>query len=188
MGYIEFDGTKIELVNSNENEASSSSITQYPVEEGAPFSDNMTYQGAPVSIAGFLLGDKAEESYNTLKEWQIRAELVSFRGRIYVKDCGIQDLSKGYEHYENGFSIQIALVPIRLASAVWKKIPEPPAVKQPEKSNDDAKKENEAYVTVKAGDTYWGWWKQYGTSIEQLRSWNKWPDRQIPIGARARVK
>lgn len=187
MGFIEFDGTKIELVNSNETESSSSSVTQYPVEEGAPFSDNMTYQGAPVSITGFILGDKAEESYNKLKEWQIGAKMVSFRGRIYVKDCGIQDLSKGYEHYENGFSIQITLVPIRLASALWEKIPPPPAAKQPEKSGGD-KKEDGTFVTVKAGDTYWGWWKQYGTSIDQLRSWNKWPDRQIPIGARARVK
>lgn len=190
MGAIEFNGTRIELVNSTENESSSASITQYPVEEGMPFSDNMTWNGYSVQITGYLLGDAAEESYNTLKEWQISSELVSFRGRIYLKNAGIQDISKGYDRYENGFSITITLIPIRIASVFWEKIPQPPTVKQPEKSKQDEDKTatNETFVTVKAGDTYWGWWKQYGTAIQQLRDWNKWADRQIPIGSRARVK
>ena len=44
------------------------------------------------------------------------------------------------------------------------------------------------WVTVRPGNTYWGWMMQYGTSIQQLRNWNHWPDRRIPIGVRARVK
>ncbi|MFP7481249.1 LysM peptidoglycan-binding domain-containing protein [Weissella paramesenteroides] len=44
------------------------------------------------------------------------------------------------------------------------------------------------YVTVRPGNTYWGWWVKYGTPIQTLRNWNHWPDRRIPIGARARVK
>ena len=44
------------------------------------------------------------------------------------------------------------------------------------------------WVTVRPGNTYWGWWRQYGTPIQTLRNWNHWPDRFIPVGARARVK
>lgn len=185
MGYIQNGNSKIEIVSSSENESSTSNMTQYPVEQGAPIADNMIFMGGPTTISGFLIGDDAEQNYNTLVEWQKNAIQVSFRGRIYLKTAGIQSISKGYDRYKNGFSISITLQPIRIATAVWEKIPQPPVVKQPSPA---AKPSTAVYVTVKRGNTYWGWWRQYGTPIQTLRNWNKWPDRFIPIGARARVK
>ena len=111
-----------------------------------------------------------------------RCSLIIYRGRSYFKNAVIQDISKGYDTVENGFTITITLQPIRVAKTIWEKIPQPPVAKQPSKPS------NAVYVTVQPGNTYWGWWQQYGTSIQQLRNWNKWPDRFIPIGARARVK
>lgn len=183
MGYIQLGNTKIQLVNSSEGQSSSANVSQFPVEEGAPISDNMMYMGGPVTISGWILGDKAEQSYNSLVEWQKKAALVSFRGRIYLKDAAIQDISKGYDRISNGFSVSITLMPIRIAKAIWAKIPQPPVAKQPVKPKTTA-----VYVTVQPGNTYWGWWMQYGTAIQTLRDWNKWPDRFIPIGVRARVK
>ncbi|WP_304057849.1 LysM peptidoglycan-binding domain-containing protein [Levilactobacillus namurensis] len=44
------------------------------------------------------------------------------------------------------------------------------------------------YLTIKSGDTYWGYHVRFGTSISKLRSWNGYPDRRLPIGKKVRVK
>ncbi|MFC6275600.1 LysM peptidoglycan-binding domain-containing protein [Levilactobacillus tangyuanensis] len=43
-------------------------------------------------------------------------------------------------------------------------------------------------MTIKKGDTYWGYHMKFGTSIKKLRSWNGFPDRKLPIGKKIRVK
>ncbi|HEM2532857.1 TPA: LysM peptidoglycan-binding domain-containing protein, partial [Listeria monocytogenes] len=84
-----------------------------------------------------------------------------------------------------GFEITVSLRDLRRASTPWvRKKKKSSGKKQSVKS----KKSPGTYITVKKGDCYWKWWKRYGTSIAQLRKWNKWPDRRIPIGKRARVK
>lgn len=173
---------EIEIVNITENENLASLVTQYPVESGAPISDHTQISGKTLQVTGFLLGDKAESDYTTLEKWKNEGKLVSFKGRVYLRNLSITDISKGYDRIENGFSINISYTVIRTAKTSWSKVPNngkkqpPPAAKK------------EVYVTVKKGNTYWGWWKQYGTPIQTLRNWNKWPDRFIPIGKRARVK
>jgi len=185
MGYIQSGKSKIEIVNVSENVTSAANVSQYPVESGAPITDHMMYTGGPVTISGWILaknGNAAEQAYNTLVSWQKDVRWIIYRGRSYFKNAVIQDISKGYDTVENGFNITITLQPIRVAKTIWEKIPQPPVAKQPSKPS------NAVYVTVQPGNTYWGWWQQYGTPIQQLRDWNKWPDRFIPIGARARVK
>lgn len=183
MGLIQHDNTKIYVINSTESDASSATISQYPVEEGAPISDNVMYMGGPVTVAGSLLGNNAEQDYKKLVEWQKNNYQLTYRGRIYIKTVAIQDMSRSYNNVGNGFGVSVTLMPIRIAKATWEKIPQPPAKKQPTPAASPA-----VYVTVQPGNTYWGWWVQYGTPIQTLRDWNKWPDRFIPIGARARVK
>ncbi|PZL78252.1 peptidoglycan-binding protein LysM [Enterococcus plantarum] len=185
MAYIQIGKTKVQIVNTSENDGSDANVSQYPVESGAPITDNMMYMGGQVTISGLLLADsssKAEQAYKTLVDSQKNVNWITYRGRIYLKDAVIQSISRSYATYENGFDVSITLQPMRLAKSVWEKIPQPPVAKQPVKPS------SAVYVTVQPGNTYWGWWMQYGTAIQTLRDWNKWPDRFIPIGARARVK
>lgn len=185
MALIQVGNTKIYVVNTSEGDASSANVSQYPVESGAPITDNMMYMGGQVTVSGFLLDEKgstAEKAYSTLVDWQKNVKWITYRGRMYFKNAVIQDVSRSYDRYKNGFGVNITLQPISIAKSVWEKIPQPPVAKQPVKPS------SAVYVTVQPGNTYWGWWQQYGTSIQQLRDWNKWPDRFIPIGARARVK
>lgn len=185
MSYLQIDATKIHIINTTESDSSESNVSQYPVESGAPISDNMMYMGGQVTIGGFLLGESssaAEQSYKTLVDFQQHSLLMTYRGRIYLKDAVIQNISRSYTTYENGFDVTITLQPVRTAKSIWEKIPQPPVAKQPV-NNSGA-----VYVTVQPGNTYWGWWMQYGTPIQTLRNWNGWPDRFIPIGVRARVK
>ncbi len=37
--------------------------------------------------------------------------------------------------------------------------------------------------TIKEGDTYWGLSRKFGVSVDQLRTWNGYPDLGLPIGS-----
>ncbi|MBC6156628.1 LysM peptidoglycan-binding domain-containing protein [Listeria welshimeri] len=173
----------VKLVNTNESESSPFTITDNPVETGSPVSDHVQRETKTLEISGFLLGATAEKDYATLKSYAEKGTIVSFRGRVYFKNVLISNLSKSYNTIKNGFEITVSLRNLRRASTPWVK-KKSSGKKQPVKS----KKSPGTYITVKKGDCYWKWWKRYGTSIAQLRKWNKWPDRRIPIGKRARVK
>ena len=99
---------EIEIVNITENESLASLVTQYPVESGAPISDHTQISGKTLQVTGFLLGDKAESDYTTLEKWKNEGKLVSFKGRVYLRNLSITDISKGYDRIENGFSINIS--------------------------------------------------------------------------------
>nr|WP_243676783.1 LysM domain-containing protein [Secundilactobacillus collinoides] len=43
-------------------------------------------------------------------------------------------------------------------------------------------------VTTKPGDTYYKFAQKYNVSVAQLRKWNKYADRSIPVGVKIRVK
>lgn len=175
----------VKLVNTNESESSPFTITDNPVETGSPVSDHVQRETKTLEISGFLLGATAEKDYATLKSYAEKGTIVSFRGRVYFKNVIISNLSKSYNTIKNGFEITVSLRDLRRASKPWvRKKKKSSGKKQSVKS----KKSPGTYITVKKGDCYWKWWKRYGTSIAQLRKWNKWPDRRIPIGKRARVK
>ncbi|EMV4694233.1 LysM peptidoglycan-binding domain-containing protein [Listeria monocytogenes] len=175
----------VKLVNTNESESSPFTITDNPVETGSPVSDHVQRETKTLEISGFLLGATAEKDYATLKSYAEKGTIVSFRGRVYFKNVLISNLSKSYNTIKNGFEITVSLRDLRRASTPWvRKKKKSSGKKQSVKS----KKSPGTYITVKKGDWYWKWWKRYGTSIAQLRKWNKWPDRRIPIGKRARVK
>lgn len=55
MGYIQSGKSKVEIVNVSETVTSAANVSQYPVESGAPITDNMMYTGGPVTISGWIL-------------------------------------------------------------------------------------------------------------------------------------
>ncbi|HFK7038839.1 hypothetical protein AWL03_14525 [Listeria monocytogenes] len=175
----------VKLVNTNESETSPFTITDNPVETGSPVSDHVQRETKTLEISGFLLGANAEKDYATLKGYAEKGTIVTYQGRVYFKNVLISNLSKNYNTVKNGFEITVSLRDLRRASTPWVRKKKKSSGK---KQSSKTKKSAGTYITVKKGDCYWKWWKRYGTSIAQLRKWNKWPDRRIPIGKRARVK
>ncbi|EAF3806766.1 TPA: LysM peptidoglycan-binding domain-containing protein [Listeria monocytogenes] len=175
----------VKLVNTNESETSPFTITDNPVETGSPVADHVQRETKTLEISGFLLGSSAEKDYATLKGYAEKGTIVTFKGRVYFKNVLISNLSKSYNTVKNGFEITVSLRDLRRASTPWVRKKKKSSGK---KQSSKTKKSAGTYITVKKGDCYWKWWKRYGTSIVQLRKWNKWPDRRIPIGKRARVK
>ncbi|HAA3491394.1 TPA_asm: hypothetical protein GEH82_14500 [Listeria monocytogenes] len=180
----------IKIVNTSESESAPVTVTDNPVEIGSPLSDHVQRETRTLEISGFLLGPSAEKDYSTLLSYKDRGIVLIYRGRVYFNNVLISNLSRSYNTIKNGFEISITIRDLRRASTPWvRKKKKSSGKKQPVKpKKQPVKKTTAVCVTVKSGDCYWKWWKRYGTSIAQLRKWNKWPDRRIPNGARARVK
>lgn len=172
-----------------ETEATTTEVAQYPIEDGSNISDHVKTGQVTYPITGKifdpepLIGLDKHNFYNKLKKWQDKGTPVLWGGVMYVGRGLITNLTYTEGQYKNCIDVSFTLIPLKTAYLHWRK-KESGGKKQPQQPS----KQNETYVTVKAGNTYWGWWRKYGTPIDKLREWNKWPDRQIPIGARARVK
>ena len=185
MAIITNGKQSIKVTNVTETENVDANVTQYTIEEGSPLSDHTQRTGKGISVEGFFLGSNATNDYKTLMSWQDNGVELTYKGRIYHTKLLLSGLSKNYNNYGNGFGVSFRFVVIQKAKTSWKK----KTNKGKQQVKKPVVKANPAvYVTVKSGDTYWGWWKKYGTAIQTLRNWNKWPDRFIPIGKRARVK
>lgn len=174
---------KIKLVNSREDENVAVEISSRPVEQGAPISDHVQQQNRTLRVSGYLIGSSAERDYRDLSRWARSGKIITYRGRVNFKDVLISNVTRGYEDIKNGMEISLSITTVRRAKRSWVRRPSNAGRQQATPS-----KTTGTFVTVKAGNTYWGWSQSYGTSIAQLRTWNGWPDRLIPIGARARVK
>lgn len=188
MAYLINKKTKIKIDGAKESESVEANITQYAIENGSPLSDHTQRASKSIQITGFLLGKNADKNYKTLMGWQDKGVELQWKGRIYHNGLMMSGLTKSYDHYKNGFDISFTLNAVKKAKTSWKKKKKKKKKKGKQQVKKPKKKSKKKYVTVKRGNTYWGWMMKYGTSIKNLRKWNKWPDRFIPIGKRARVK
>ncbi|MGL5301495.1 MAG: phage baseplate protein [Weissella confusa] len=167
-------------------------IAQNPIEGGSAMTDHISMDSDAGTIDGYMLGDgagnvDAQDYVVQLIKWQNSGTPLKWYGRRYVEPILIEDFNQTYDAVANAVKVSITWKflritqrPQEIAIAV-KKPANPPAPPKPATPPG-------VWVTVVAGNTYWGWMMQYGTSIDQLRAWNGWPDRFIPIGVRARVR
>ncbi|MBU5285063.1 LysM peptidoglycan-binding domain-containing protein [Weissella confusa] len=178
-------GHSVEVFTLSEHEEISMDVSTHPVEDGSPITDHSQMQSKTFRFSGWIHGNNQSEvdaKYNQLQDWARSADLVTYSGAIRHNGMLISNLTKDYDDggFQNVVKFSLDLTAVFTVKVTWNK-------------NVNAGKKQASppagvYVTVVAGNTYWGWWVQYGTSIDQLRAWNGWPDRFIPIGARARVK
>ncbi|PFR93524.1 LysM peptidoglycan-binding domain-containing protein [Priestia megaterium] len=175
---------KVQLLIEKEDDSGSVDATSYPVEEGIPMSDHVEQKPDEFSLSGFLIGDSYKSDYEYLRKCMKEGTIVTYVGRNIAKNVIITSVSGSMDaSIANGRSVSIQLRQIRIASTPWVKVKNG-GKKKPVSS----KPSGAVYHVTKKGDTYWGCWKKYGTSINQLRKWNGYPDRRIPIGIKLRVK
>ena len=186
------DGKKsITISVESEQEAIQNTVAQHPVNRGDPIVDHTQRESYVWDFDGKIYGkdQKAVDSqYTQLMNWQRNGTLLQYIGAVRGANMLITDLHKTYDDggFSNAVKFSMSLTNVTIVTTSFVKAVNV-GVKAPAKPK--AKPKNPGtYITVRAGNTYWGWYMKYGTSINQLRAWNKWPDRRIPIGARARVK
>lgn len=185
MGTFKSGKTKIQVSIENETETIKNLVSQYPVQRGTPVADHTQRESKTWSFDGKLYGKNQHDidvKFSKLLDWQFKGTILSYNGAIRHKNIIIEEMTKTYDDcgFKNAIKINFTLRNIRIVKTSF--------VKKKHVGPKPPKKTKGVYVTVRPGDTYWGWWVKYGTSIQTLRNWNHWPDRVIPIGRRARVK
>lgn len=178
------DHDKIVIIADQENQQTEMDIAQYPVEEGSNLVDNAKFASNEINITGVVVGkdlNEANAKATKIYDWQKTAQLIHVSPGIIDWSYLVKSYNKKFEDSTaNSVTIDVTIIKVRKPVGSFNGMKNS-GVKQP--SAPAA-----TYVTVVSGDTYWGWSMRYGTSIQQLRDWNHWADRFIPIGVRARVK
>lgn len=177
----------VNLSIETEGDNSSIDVTSHPVEKGSPLSDHISQKPDEFSLSGFIIGPNYVKDKEYLKNEMKKGTVFTYIGRNIAKQVIILSIDGNMDaSIANGSAINIKLQTVRFASSPWMKVG---VVRTPGLKKPIAKSPQKAvYHVTKKGDTYWGLWKKYGTSISQLRKWNKYPDRRIPIGVKLRVK
>lgn len=168
-------------------------VTSYPVEEGLPLNDSVQRNPKTYSLSGKILRKKskdAEEVREKLENYMNKGTLVKYVGRISAKNVLITSIQGSYEStVGNGLSFTMDLQEVRVAKTPYaKKKTKKKKSGKKSVSKNSTNSNKKKYHVVKKGDTYWLMSKKYGTTIQQLRKWNGYPDRKIPIGVKLRVK
>lgn len=175
---------KIYIVPETMGQETSSDVASYPVEGGNSITDNARFNSNEFSVSGLIFGKDLKDCDRkciTLHWMQRLNMIVSVHGLMNDPDYMIISFKKEYANgYGNAVRVDLTLRNVRMPKSSFVGIKNS-GKKQPSQPSG-------TYLTVVSGNTYWGWSQRYGTSIQQLRDWNHWPDRFIPIGAKARVK
>ena len=168
--------------------------TSYRVEKGIAMTDHLQPEPESLQIEVFLGGEDYQKTLDQLKNSMYKGEMMNYAGRFIMRNVVIENISPSADaSAKNGVMVSITLKQIRVATTPYAKA----AVKNAQmkkvsnagQKQPTPKKQNTAvYHIVKKGDTYWGLSKKYGTSVNQLREWNKYPDTKIPQGVKLRVK
>lgn len=184
---------KVELRIETEGYAHSVETTTNPVEKGVPMTDHIIKKPYDYSLSGYILGDDYERQKDYLVAEMEKGTVMTYVGRMVCKNVLIQDVQGSLDAATaNGSAISIKLQTVRFATVPWTKVKvtgeKKPQHMWPGRMPTRSTVTKETYHVVKRGDTYSSLSKKYGTSIAQLRTWNKYKDTAIPVGAKLRVK
>lgn len=185
QGYQVYVGnTAIEILPDNLEHGVNMNVAQYPVEKGSPIVDNAIMESNQVDVSGVIVAKDWTTADNLARQlyvWQIDKTVVNMRNGINDTSYLIQNWKKTLDDpMKNAVKISMTLVRIRIATSSY--------TVRKNSGKKQAPASSGVYLTVQPGNTYWAWSMRYGTSIPQLRAWNRYPDRFIPIGVRVRVK
>lgn len=176
---------KVQLLIEKESDSKSVDATSYPVEKGVAMTDHVEKKPGELSLSGYIIGPNYQADKEYLQKEMDKGTMFTYVGRNVAKNVIITSIDGDVDaSIANGTAISIKLQEIRIANTPWIKVQnsgkQKPVTPKPATTP--------VYHLVKKNDTYWDMWKKYGTSIPQLRAWNGYRDRFIPIGVRLRVK
>lgn len=197
---VEFIGTSIlggyEIHVTSESRQGDVVVPEHPVEYGLPLTDHIGKQSFVLSLSGSLVRptpERVDRLIAALENMRDKGSLISFEGRRIYQNVVIEKFSIDTNNkISNGYRFAMQLRQIRVAKVAYIKLPpkqkasvaKVSAVGRKQTVN---KKTSPVYHIVKRGDTYWGLSQKYAVSVQQMKAWNKYSERSIPINAKLRV-
>ncbi len=163
------------LFNTSENEQNQNTVTSYPVAKNDPITDHSVRSSKTDSISGYLLGKDYNNQYKQLLGWNYSGDLLKYSGNGTVKwdQVVISELDKTYDSpIKNALKVNLTLTYVQIVAAQTTKLTKKKVAKKGKKQSAGKKKSTKKYITVKYGDTYWGYAQKYGTTVAQIRKWN----------------
>ncbi|CAJ1227163.1 hypothetical protein LZY01_19750 [Levilactobacillus zymae] len=192
--------------NTTESETVTTDLTTNSIAPGQYV--NHYTQTSPVQrqidgkLGGSLISEikGLKEQFDSLKRWSTNGtEVELHHGQRQSNHAVLTSTASNFDApRDNAVPVSIAIEDVKWAkSEVSKKSKGKATTKKENNTGKKAetkgtRKANKPkagkYLTIKKGDTYWGYHLSFGTSIAKLRSWNGFPDNKLPIGKKIRVK
>lgn len=155
-----------------ESESNTSNITSWAVDKGAPRSSYARFASKTISINGLIsdsdTGD-AHSKWVKLRGWHSNHTELTFKGDIYYKHLIMSELSRQFTGFQNTMQVSITFTFVRDAEITISK-----RKKSSKSSKTLAGTRHKLYtaITIKRGDTLWGFSKKYGKSVKWLAQVN----------------
>lgn len=188
--------------NTSESETTTTDMTTNAIAPGQYI--NHFAQNSPTQhqIDGKLGGSATskmaglKKQFNSLKRWATNGtEIELHHGQRTSNSAILTSVAANFDApRDNALPVSIALQDVKWARSEIKKKSKTKATKKKGNNVGDksatkgSRNKKGSYLTIKKGDTYWGYHLRFGTSIAKLRSWNGFPDKKLPIGKKIRVK
>ena len=159
-----------------ESEDTTSNVTSWPVDEGAPRADYVRVASKTVSVGGVITGRnraEANEKYNKLKSWHNHHKTLTYQGDINYKHLVINDLQNTFSDLRDNLKVSIGFTFI-----YWAQVTTSTGKNAKKKTSKSSKRvagsRNKKYtaITVKKGQTLLGIAKRYNTSVKWLQKVN----------------
>lgn len=160
----------------NESEDTTSNVTSYPVDEGAPRADYVRVASKTVSVGGIITGRnraEANEKFAKLQSWHNHHKTLTYQGDINYKHLVINDLQNTYSDLRDNLKVSIGFTFI-----YWAQVTTSTGKNAKKKTSKSSKRvagsRNKKYtaITVKKGQTLLGIAKRYNTSVKWLQKVN----------------
>lgn len=151
-------------------------ITEHPVEDGLPLTDNVKRNSIKLSISGYIVGFngiKPQTIIDRLYSYTKKGEYVKYIGRFNLNHALITSFNENYTNKVNGgcgFSMQLQEVRIAKSAYTAKKTT---STQQVTSKKPDTTKKSKRYYTVKSGDCLWNIAKKYyGDGSKYMKIYN----------------
>ena len=160
----------------NESEDTTSNVTSYPVDEGAPRADYVRVASKTVSVGVIITGRnraEANEKFAKLQSWHNHHKTLTYQGDINYKHLVINDLQNTYSDLRDNLKVSIGFTFI-----YWAQVTTSTGKNAKKKTSKSSKRvagsRNKKYtaITVKKGQTLLGIAKRYNTSVKWLQKVN----------------
>lgn len=160
----------------NESEDTTSNVTSWAVDDGAPRADYIRVASKTVSVGGIIAGrnrTEANEKYAKLDSWHNHHKQLTYRGDINYKHLMINDLQQSFSDLRDNLKVSISFTFV-----YWAKVTTSTGKNSKKKTSKSSKRvagnRNKKYtaITVKRGQTLWGLAKRYNTTVKWLQTVN----------------
>lgn len=187
------DGQSTDIIyvatTGGENDDTTSDISTWPRDYGAPAHNYARVSGKTVTLSGIITGNtdhESREKFNKLLQWHSRHYELTYKGRIYYKHLMISDIGRTYDDFATNIKVNLSFqfsYPVKVTAKAGTKKTNKTTKSQ--KSTQGTRNKTYKTLTVKSGMTYWQLSKTYGKSVAWLEKVN---GKNLIAGKKVRVR